>query len=261
MQQFLPLTQYDKDYIFLLQLTDTHIQARPDETFDGVDTAKTLEQVIAHARKVHWPPDAVLVTGDLVHDPAPAAYMRLSAILKTLARPVFCIPGNHDDPELMHGIMGPENISMAKAILFNHWIIAMLDTFLPGTHAGCLSVTELGFLDQALTEHRDKHALICLHHPPVSIGSPWMDRMGLQNPADLFSIVDRHSQVRGMLWGHIHQEFNGEHNTVKLMATPSTCVQFTPHSNGYIRDHVAPGYRRLHLYDTGEIHTGITRIK
>ena len=245
----------------MLQLTDTHIFSSPDQSFDGVDTEKTLIQVIAHARQHHWPPDTVLVTGDLVHDPAPAAYARLSAILKTLARPVFCIPGNHDDPELMHGILEAENISMAKVLIFNQWIIIMLDTFLPGTHTGCLSEIEQALLDQALTKHSDKYALICLHHPPVSVGSPWMDRMGLRNPADLFSIVDRHPQVRAILCGHIHQEFNSARHAVKIMAAPSTCVQFTPRSGGYVRDNSPPGYRYLQLFGAGEIRTGIARIE
>ena len=260
MHQSVSLAQGHKDRVDLLQFTDTHICPGPDQFFDGVDTEKTLVQVIAHARKFHWPPDAVLVTGDLVHEPAPSAYERLNAILKTMARPVFCVPGNHDDPVLIHGVLGAENISTARAIIFNHWICVMLDTFLPESHAGCLSITELGFLDQALTEHGDKHALICLHHPPVSVGSPWMDRMGLQNPAGLFSIVDRHPQVRGILWGHIHQEFNSARNTVQLMATPSTCVQFTPKADGYIKADKPPAYRYLQLHASGEIGTRVINI-
>lgn len=261
MHRLISLTQRHQDRIDLLQFTDMHLCASPDQSFDGVDTEKTLVQVIAHARQCHWPPDAILVTGDLVHDPAPAAYERLAAILKTMTRPVFCIPGNHDEPSLMRQIMETDNISTTQSIVFDRWVIIMLDSFLPGTHAGCLSVTELEFLDQALTEHKDKHALICLHHPPVSVGSPWMDRMGLQNPTDLFSIVDRHPQVRAILWGHIHQEFHAARNTVQLMAAPSTCVQFTPRSDGYVRDHSPPGYRYLQLLDTGEIRTGIARIE
>ena len=220
----------------------------------------SLVQVIEHARNRCWPPDAILATGDLVHDPAPAAYARLSAILKTLDRPVYCIPGNHDEPVLMRRLLESATISMAKTILFDHWIIIMLDSFLAGTHAGCLGASELGCLEQTLTDHPDRHALLCLHHPPVSIGSPWMDRMGLLNPDDLFSIVDHHPQVRGILWGHIHQEFNGARNSVHLMAAPSTCVQFTPHSDGYIKDTSAPGYRWLQLYDTGEIRSEIHRV-
>jgi Icc protein len=261
MHRSLSLSQRHKERIDLLQFTDTHICPGPAQSFDGVDTEKTLQQVIAHARHNHWPPDAILVTGDLVHEPAPAAYERLFAILKTIERPMFFIPGNHDDPSLMRRHLETDNLSTASSIIFDRWIIVMLDSFLPGTHAGCLSNTELGYLDLALMEHRDKHALICLHHPPVSVGSPWMDRMGLQNPADLFSITDRHPQVQGMLCGHIHQEFKCARNTVQIMTSPSTCVQFTPCNEGYIRDVSPPGYRHVQLFDTGEIRTGIARIE
>jgi len=253
MHRSVSIPQRHENRVELLQFTDTHIYAEPGQSFDGVDTAATLEEVITHAAKFSRSADAVLVTGDLVHDPLPAAYERLSVILKMVKRPVFCIPGNHDEPALMHKILTTGNICMNKSILLDHWIIILLDTFLPGTHAGNLAAGELAFLDQVLTEYKDKHTLICLHHPPVSIGSPWMDRMGLQNPADLFAIVDRHPQVRGILWGHIHQEFNGERKAVKLFATPSTCVQFAPQSGSYIKDDKPPAYRHLQLMDSGEI--------
>ena len=259
--QSVPLSQRHKDRVELLQFTDTHIYPAPGQRFDGVDTEKTLVQVIAHARKFHRPPDAILLTGDLVHEPEPAAYERLARILETESSPVFCIPGNHDEPTLMHKILATGKISTGKSILCNRWIVVLLDTYLPDTHAGKLGEKELAFLDLTLTGHKDKHALICLHHPPVSVGSPWMDRMGLQNPGDLFSVTDRHPQVRGILCGHIHQEFNCVRSNVQIMATPSTCVQFMPHSDGYARDVTAPGYRRIHLHDTGEILGGVSRIE
>jgi len=135
----------------------------------------------------------------------------------------------------------------------------MLDTFLPGTHAGMLQQGELEFLDQQLHAHKQKHVLICLHHPPVSIGSPWMDNMGLRNPDAFFSIIDKYNHVRIVLWGHIHQEFHGQHNQVKLIATPSTCVQFQPEADSYIKDMKSPGYRILKLFMNGETETEVIR--
>ncbi len=253
------LSQKHKDYIELVQLTDTHIFSGPGATFDGVDTAKSLEQVIAHARQTTWPPDAILVTGDLVHDPELRAYERLVAMLKTLQRPVFCIPGNHDDSALMQQVLNQDNIRTPKSIHLEKWIILMLDSFFPNTHAGCLDDDELKYLDEQLKTHKNKFALVCLHHPPVSINSPWLDRMGLQNPEDLFAVIDRYPQVRAVLWGHIHQEFNSLRKDVKLMATPSTCVQFTPESDCYNKDDQAAGYRYLKLFHSGEIQTNVVR--
>ena len=259
MQSTVSLKQRHGEYVQLVQFTDMHIFPDPAATFDGVDTTQSLQAVISHARQYNWPPDAILATGDLVHDPVPAAYERLRDMLNKTAQPVFCIPGNHDEPALLHQVLQQDNISTCKAILFSDWLVLMLDTFLPGTHAGMLQQEELEFFDRQLEAHRQKHVLVCLHHPPVSIGSPWMDKMGLRNPDAFFSIVDKYNHVRVILWGHIHQEFNSRHNEVKLLATPSTCVQFTPKSDGYIKDSQSPGYRILKLLRNGETETEVIR--
>lgn len=254
------LSQQNQDYIELIQLTDTHIFANPETTFDGIDTSQSLEQVINLAQNKHWPPDAVLLTGDLVHDPEPKAYERLAEILKTIEPPVFCIPGNHDDPALLKEILNQKNISTPRTIHFENWIVLMLDSYLPNTHAGRLDESELKYLDEQLNAYKNKHTLVCLHHPPVSVNSPWMDRMGLQNPEELFSVLDKHQQVRAVLWGHIHQEFNSMHKDVQLMATPSTCVQFMPGVDRYTRDNQTAGYRHLKLFNSGKIETSIARL-
>ncbi|MBI4005242.1 MAG: phosphodiesterase [Gammaproteobacteria bacterium] len=260
MQDSIILKQHHEDYVELIQFTDTHIFASQDHTFDGIDTMASLEQVIAHARAQCWPTDAILVTGDLVHDPVPTAYERLSVVLGKIQSPVFCLPGNHDAPELMYQILCNENIKILNSIITNYWLILMLDTFLLNTHAGHLDVEELDMLDQRLNQYKNKHVLICLHHPPVPIDSPWMDKMGLDNPAEFFAVIDKYSHVRGILWGHVHQEFMMTRKNVLLMSSPSTCVQFTPGTERYIKDDKQAGYRRLKLLASGEIITDVFRI-
>ena len=249
------------DYIELIQLTDTHIFSDPEATFDGVDTANTLRQIIAHILNDDWLPDAILATGDLVHDAELPAYQRLAQLLKTIHCPVFCIPGNHDDPALMQQVLNQDNICTTKSIHFENWVVLMLDSFLPNTHAGRLDENELEYLDEQLNTYKNKFALICLHHPPVSVNSPWMDRIGLQNPEELFAVIDRYPQVRAVLWGHIHQEFKSIRKNVALLATPSTCVQFVPESDCYNKDSQSAGYRHLKLYSSGEIRTVVIRME
>ena len=50
------------------------------------------------------------------------------------------------------------------------------------------------------------------------------------------------------------------HNNVRLMSSPSTCIQFLPHSKGFAIDTATPGYRWLELYPDGRIETGVERI-
>ena len=55
-----------------------------------------------------------------------------------------------------------------------------------------------------------------------------MDSIGLHNREALFEVLDRFSCVKALLWGHIHQAFDSERRGVRLLATPSTGVQFAP---------------------------------
>ena len=87
-----------------------------------------------------------------------------------------------------------------------------------------------------------------------------MDKIGLDNPEALFEVIDRHPGVRGVLWGHVHQTYEGERNGVRLMASPSTCVQFLPGQDGFGIDNLPPGLRWLELMPTGIIRSGIHRL-
>ena len=91
-------------------------------------------------------------------------------------------------------------------------------------------------------------------------GSAWIDTMTVDNPEPLFEVIDRHSHVRGILWGHIHQTYEATRNDVRLMASPSTCVQFAPRVNDFQVDEEPPGFRLLALLPDGTIKSDIVRI-
>ena len=190
-----------EDFAELLQITDTHIFADEKDTFDDVDTRASLKEVLDLARENDWPVDTILATGDLVHDARTIAYERLLEIFTSIDGPVFCLPGNHDSPGLMHELLNTSNVHTSKSIEIGAWLIIMLDSFLLGTHAGQLQQDELDLLGELLEKHQDKHVLVCLHHPPVEIGSEWMDGMRLNNPQDFFAVLDRYHHVKAVLWG------------------------------------------------------------
>lgn len=251
---------HEKNTVKLIQLTDTHIFSDTEETFDGINTSVSLDAVIEHVNFSGFRPDIVIVTGDLVHDPVPAAYDNLVKSLKLLNAPVFCLPGNHDNPELMKEALPRSGIGISSQIILNHWHIILLNTYIPDTHSGRLGQQQLEYLDGALAQSKQRNVLICLHHPPVSINSPWMDAMSLENPEEFFTIVDRYSNIKAILWGHIHQDFNCTRDNILLMATPSTCVQFRPETEHYIKDEQNPGYRQIILNESGLIETSVIRV-
>lgn len=243
----------------VLQLTDTHLYADPVGTLLGVNTFKSFQQVIKHFRDFHWPLDVLLATGDLVHDASPAGYALLADILSSFGVPVFCLPGNHDVPPVMREHLRSAGVHTDTVIDNGPWRFVMLDSVIPGEEGGRLAPDQLQQLEEALAS-TERHTLVCMHHQPVNVGSAWIDTMAIDNPDPLFEIIDRHDHVRGILWGHVHQTFEARRAGVRLMASPSTCIQFTPHAADFQVDEEPPGFRLLALLPDGNIRSEVVRV-
>ena len=240
----------------LTHLTDPHLYGTEHELLRGIKTLPSLQAALSHARRRDWPPDAVLVTGDIVQDD-PAGYSHFGRLLGSLRLPVLCLPGNHDDPEAMRRALDREPFIIGGATDLGLWRIVLLDSTIPRSAAGRLSTQSLAGLQAALAGAPQRHALVCLHHHPVPLGSRWLDQVGLQNAEEFFDIIDRHPSVRGIVWGHVHQSYDALHKGVRLLATPSTCAQFLPHSEQFALDPRPPAYRTLELRPDGSIATEV----
>jgi Icc protein len=62
-----------------------------------------------------------------------------------------------------------------------------------------------------------------------------------------------------VLFGHVHQEVDSEFQGLRLLSSPSTCIQFTPGADAFTLEASAPGYRWLELRDDGTLETGVRR--
>lgn len=248
------------DAIELIQLTDTHFGRDPGAAFDEINVRASLAAVLADVRARALPVQAILATGDLSHDASAESYVALREALQPLETPVFCLAGNHDDPATMQDYLTGGWVTRAPAVVFDPWQIIALDTQVPGAEYGELGAERLALLRDLLAQADSAHALIALHHPPVSIDSPWMDAMGLRDAGEFFDVIGCCARVRGVVWGHVHQAFDRDRGGVRLLATPSTCVQFKPGAERYHRDYLSPGYRRLRLLPDGRIDTVVVRV-
>ncbi|MGH8261192.1 MAG: phosphoesterase, partial [Steroidobacteraceae bacterium] len=66
--------------------------------------------------------------------------------------------------------------------------------------------------------------------------------------------------VRAVLWGHVHQRYEGLRGRVRLLGTPSTCTQFLPHAEQFTVDSQPPAYRTLELQPDGSLHTEVVWV-
>ncbi len=248
------------DILRLVQITDSHIFADPEARLLGMDTRASLRAICTAIEHEQPGRDALLATGDLSQDGSPQSYEYLARQLDSLGTPVFWLPGNHDDIGAMAQGLRGDRIHAARRVLGAGWQIVLLDSTLPGEVHGEVSERELDFLDAALGEHPERHALVCLHHQAVDTGSSWIDAKGLRRQRELGDRIRTHANVRGVVWGHVHQEAHHRLDDIEWMSTPSSCVQFKPGSEDFAIDIATPGYRSLALHADGRIETAVHRL-
>ncbi len=244
------------DVIRLLHLTDTHLFGNRQAKLRGVEPLASLQAVRAHAT-THFPNiDGTLLTGDLVHDD-PQGYALVDEVFRDSTTPVYCIPGNHDIPDAMYKTLSGDPFNVSQVNAMGNWIIVLINTWIAHTADGEINDDQLAEIDDILGEHPDHHALLCLHHHPIPMGSTWLDQVGLRDAAELRTCMSKHTNVRGIVWGHVHQALDTVIDNVRYMSTPSTCAQFLPHSDHFAVDNKPPGYRTLELLPDGTINTQV----
>lgn len=244
----------------VLQFTDTHFFQDSSHKLLGVDTAASFAEVYKKAVLQHGIPDLFLLTGDLSQDETEASYRRLSEAMSKAGAPCYYLPGNHDRREEMkRGLLSAGTyFASDRSIVAGKWQIILLDTLVEGEVGGHLEEPEFDFLRKCLDERPHLYSLVCLHHHPVAMGAKWLDQIGVDNGAELIGLLEKYQSVKGVLWGHVHQQFDSNHAQFVLMATPSTCVQFKC-SNDFGVDALPPGYRYLELGPDGSIVTQVFR--
>jgi Icc protein len=245
----------------LIQCTDLHLFATPDAEYRGVVSHASLGAVLSAARAQHWPADALLLTGDLVDDESAAGYALLQTLVAPLAVPVLAIAGNHDDRHALAALnRGAFRVGGTHRV--GAWQVILLQTQTPGEVHGTLDAPQRRMLSAALQREPARPTLIALHHPPLAVGSRWVDALGLRDADALWDIIAPHPQVKAVVFGHAHQEHDSVHQGVRCLGTPATCVQFQVGSAEFALDPtLAPGYRWFDLHDDGGLITGVERIR
>lgn len=248
--------------LHVVQFTDTHFFGAPHGRLMGVDTSFTFQEVKQLAFRQRGAPDFYLLTGDLSQDESEGSYRRFALAVEDFQAPAYFLPGNHDARQMMRQVFAESAAPLKddRNFLVGDWQVVLLDSQVEKEVGGHLAEGELARLDESLAAYPAQHTLVCLHHHPLPTGATWIDKLGLDNASEFLEIIDRHANVRAVLWGHIHQQFDEMRKGVRFMATPSTCVQFKPSSRSFAVDAVAPGYRWLELSAGGDVDSGIERL-
>jgi 3',5'-cyclic AMP phosphodiesterase CpdA len=215
-----------------LHLTDPHLPP-PGGTVFGLDTAPRLAATIADIAGRHGPGSAVpaafaVVTGDLVRDGEPAAYARLRAMLTGLPCPAHLLLGNHDSRDAFRAAFPEAPVDphgfVQAAFPSPAGLCLLLDTLEPGRPEGRLCARRLHWLAERLAEEGAAGpVLLFLHHPPLPVGIPAMDAIGLADAEALWEVLAPHrARLRHLFHGHLHRPTAGSWRGIPLSSLRGT---------------------------------------
>ena len=245
----------------VLQLTDLHLFADETQTLQGINTEQSFQHVLTSVAQESQQPDLVLLSGDLTQQAEAEAYQRLVKHCKAFSCPVYALPGNHDDVDLINLEFNETKIETEKSIIMAGWHIVTLNSVIAGRTEGHLAESELAFLQKALQSKSTLPTLIVLHHHTQLVNGS-MDKVMLRNSLEFNTLIKGYPQVKVVLYGHVHQVYDQTINGIRYLASPSTCYQIEENNNEFKCDiDSKPGYRWLTLNDDGTIATNIIRVE
>ncbi len=255
------------DCLRIIQFTDTHLISDEGVTLHGVDTYRSLKHCVEKAFILSTSVDAIVVTGDITEDGLEKSYMRFREIFENTQASVYVVPGNHDNRSNMQNIFEGTNIHITNQAHLGEWLLLFCDSQVLGESHGYLPDSELVNIRSLLTKYSEKYALLSLHHS-MKFSCPSFGCM-LQNEDAVIETLANFKNMRLVISGHVHTEFENKHAHLQLLATPSTfalCHHPSLHHNMDINDFWAShtldqskqGFRTLDLLSDGtfksEIH-------
>lgn len=253
----------------VLHLSDLHLGKDPQWSYQGVRPWERLADALVGVDPeclgaqdlTQAPFDLVMVTGDLSHDQGSEVYARLSEQLESLKVPVLVLPGNHDQPDdFQRFFAGREQVGYFSEYEAGGWRLLCLNSQVPGQIAGRIGEQQLTWLERALNEQekRDQPTLLALHHAPIEIGTPWLDAQRLEDGDSFIELVEQYDQVRGVIFGHVHQDFDSRRESgLRLLAAPAVSIQFLPGSPAFAVEPSPPGVRWLELGADGNMRSEV----
>ncbi|MGA3845855.1 metallophosphoesterase [Ralstonia nicotianae] len=215
--------------VTVVQITDPHLFADRDSELMGYRTYPMLSKTIDAIRGHDFRPDACFLTGDISQDESADSYELARFELERLGIPVFWIPGNHDDRGRAEAVFGQsERIHRLSKLTTGDWDFIHLETCRRGADEGYLSDPDFERFvsDVEASAGAGKQIAVVMHHHPVPTQTPLLDGYMLQDGERLLSFLDDHRQVRLVICGHVHGDYQLQYGSQTIEVCPATCFQW-----------------------------------
>lgn len=241
----------------IVQLTDLHLP--PDA---AAPAWANLRRVLEHLGRHEATPDLLVLTGDLVARRRAASYARLREALGAYRGRLRVLPGNHDSRRMLLAEFGDllERVGPAAAFELDcrGWRLLGLDSVRRPFVHGAFGRVQLAWFAARVRE-AGAPVLVFVHHPPIRVGTWWLDKDLPRDRRSLESAV-RGSRVRAIVCGHVHQPHEGAFGGVPVLTSPSTAYQFAPRAWLPGKASWRPAYRVLELEPDGALRSRVVAL-
>lgn len=218
-------------------LADTHIPAKSDIVSTGVNMTENLQKVVQQLTDAAARPLMAMIVGDCAHLKGEVEdYALLRETLSPLAKidmPVYLALGNHDerencaaafpgvDQDLVTKV--ERRVTVVETKFANWFLLDSLEEV--NKTPGKLGETQLKWLAEALDQHTDRPALICVHHNCM-LEKGATEIKGLIDTDALFEVVVPRQHVKAMFYGHTHFWNLTKHEGIHLVNLPPVAYVF-----------------------------------
>lgn len=219
-----------------LHISDTHISADPAVGSHDLFAAAphpnhSAKALVAAIRRLSFPIDFILHTGDVCADPLPQHYQRALEILRPLRQPLVLLPGNHDSLEMMRAVLSDGDnrrvLSDDHIVIKGYHLLTLDGSRADNPLAPTLSGRQIARFAAQVERAQDAPILVAAHYPLIRTGVPWIDEQSrVQNGERIHDILARREQVMGVFFGHIHQAVNSVCDGIAYTGSPSAWSNF-----------------------------------
>lgn len=247
--------------VYFVHISDSHIGPSLDYSRHGHYPYPCAKSLITHLNQLPTKPDFVIHTGDVVTDPDKKSYRLAAELFSELNYPIYFVNGNHDRARDIHRFlpMGPKQILSKNLDVLSYAFDVKGFRFLVIDARGPDEIDPHGMLsDEMLSivgneiQVGDSPLTLFTHFPIQPMNSTWMDAyMLIINGGKMHKLlVPARDRVRGVFYGHIHQNMQTMRDGILYVAVGSTFSQFSAWpgatSTGFDPMH-PPAYNFVHL--------------
>ena len=238
--------------MIIAQISDTHIAL---DSPDAERRIRDFERTIADINVLDPAPDAIVHTGDIVHNGRRDEYARAVATLAKARAPVHVLAGNKDSRANLREAfsacryLAPDAGFIAYAIDDYPVRLIALDTLSAGSNKGDFCRERVRHLIEMIDAETSKPIAVFTHHPPfeVAVGP---DPIHFETPeamAELRRALQHSGRVVAIFSGHVHRAAAGQVGSIP--ATVMQCIATTLRKGEYpARMKMRPVYH-VHRFD------------